>query len=66
MTKARIDSSPGTFLSTRGSTAQEYEIYLVDVNGDGKIDIAVAPNTGPVNDFSIHVLLNRRREVQEG
>jgi uncharacterized protein (DUF2141 family) len=37
-----------------GATAQEEAIYLVDVNGDGKLDIVTANN-----DSSISVLLNQ-------
>jgi hypothetical protein len=37
-----------------GSTAQEFEVYLVDVNGDGKLDIVIENVDG-----TISVLLNK-------
>jgi hypothetical protein len=44
---------PAVYYST-GSTAQELEVFLVDVNGDGKLDI-VTENA----DGTISVLLNK-------
>ena len=41
------------FYST-GSTAQEYEVFLADVNGDGKLDIVTSNADG-----TISVLLNK-------
>jgi hypothetical protein len=37
-----------------GSNAQEQEIYLVDINGDGKLDIVIANSDG-----TLSVLLNK-------
>jgi hypothetical protein len=37
-----------------GTTGQEYQVYLVDINGDGKLDIVTSNNDG-----TISVLLNK-------
>lgn len=46
--------SPKYYPTGAASTAQEMQIYLVDVNGDGKLDIVTSNSDG-----SISVLLNK-------